>query len=199
MGEVRSLCASEIEAVLNNDDQNKAAQASSKPAHGSGLTLEELAKLSADLDMYMYWAQVWHRQVGDYTASDTFLTMMRMEKWARRLAELTGNPETPMRKLEDAEDANPSRPKEHRPTGSFLTPCSDSSMSINIDEVPDREPIRFLGVIHAPSELCLEAMKEGKAEIIPLWDIGRDGQKKLIRLAILWKHDPSNSNTQNPI
>lgn len=79
-------------------------------AHGSALTVEELGKLSTDLDAYMDWAQVWHKQAGGYTASDTFLTMMRMEKWARRLAELTGKPETPLRKIEDAEDANPSRP-----------------------------------------------------------------------------------------
>lgn len=70
---------------------------------GSALTVEELGKLSADLDAYMDWAQVWHKQAGGYTASDTFLTMMRMEKWARLLAELTGKPETPLRKISDAE------------------------------------------------------------------------------------------------
>lgn len=79
-------------------------------APGSALTFEELGKLSTDLDAYMDWAQVWHKQAGGYTASDTFLTMMRMEKWAMRLAELTGKPETPLRKIGDAEPANPSRP-----------------------------------------------------------------------------------------
>lgn len=95
-----------------NDPKNTPAQASSTPAPCSALTLEELAKLSTDLDAYMDWAQVWHGQAGGYTASDTFLTMMRMEKWARRLTELTGKPETPLRKISDAEDANPSRPND---------------------------------------------------------------------------------------
>jgi hypothetical protein len=76
---------------------------------GSTLTLEELGKLSTDLDAYMDWAQVWHKQSGGYTASDTFLTIMRIEKWARRLSDITGKPQTPLREIEDAEDANPSR------------------------------------------------------------------------------------------
>lgn len=78
----------------------------------AALTLEELGQLSEDIDAYMDWAQVWHKQSGGYTASDTFLTMMRMEKWARRLTEITGKPGIPLRKIEDAEDANPSRSNE---------------------------------------------------------------------------------------
>ena len=93
-------------------DSNETAEAKPDcaPRTGSALTLEELGKLSSDLDMYMDWGQVWHKQAGGYTASDTFLTLMRMEKWARRLTELTGKPETPLRKIEDAEAANPSMP-----------------------------------------------------------------------------------------
>ena len=71
-------------------------------------------------------------------------------------------------------------------------------MSIKIDEVRDHGPSRFLGVMHSPSEGCLEAMKKGKAEIVPLWSIGPDGSKKLIRLEIVWKRDPSYPNSDSP-
>lgn len=81
----------------------------------SALSTEELGKLSADIDMYMDWAQVWHRQAGGYTASDTFLTMMRMETWAERLRDLTGKPETRLRQV-DAEKLQTSYLRQAVPT-----------------------------------------------------------------------------------
>ncbi len=80
---------------------------------------------------------------------------------------------------------------EHRPSGASLTPCSNSPMSIKIDEVPDHGPSRFIGVMHSPSDGCIEAMKEGKAEITPLWGTGPNEDKTLIRLEIIWNRDPS--------
>lgn len=62
------------------------------------VTREELAealKLLADiadvLPSYMDWAQVWHRQAGGYTASDTAMTIMRMERIFLRVAEWKAN------------------------------------------------------------------------------------------------------------
>lgn len=64
------------------------------------LDKNELGRLSEDLDAYMDWAQVWHRQAGGYAASDTVQVMMRMERWARFLKDMTGRPEKPLRKTD---------------------------------------------------------------------------------------------------
>jgi hypothetical protein len=71
------------------------------------ITLKDLGKLSEDLDDYMLWAQRWHKQAGGYTASDTFITMYRMEEWARRLEAVTGLPETRLRDGKHLRKSNP--------------------------------------------------------------------------------------------
>ena len=62
------------------------------------LTSDELADLSKTLDLYIHWAQVWHKQSGGYTASDTELVIYKMKKWADRLQTVTGKPEYPLRR-----------------------------------------------------------------------------------------------------
>jgi hypothetical protein len=46
-----------------------------------------LAAVADALPDYIDWAQVWHRQAGGYTASDTALVIMRMERVAKQVAE----------------------------------------------------------------------------------------------------------------
>jgi len=59
---------------------------------GPVLTREDIGLLSEAVDDYMDWAQVWHKQAGGSAASDTVMVMIRMEKWARRLKDISGKP-----------------------------------------------------------------------------------------------------------
>jgi hypothetical protein len=61
--------------------------------------VEFLGRLSVDLDAFMDWAQVWHRQAGGYAASDTATTIHRIERWADVLKAMTGKSEDPLRKI----------------------------------------------------------------------------------------------------
>ncbi len=67
------------------------------------LSEEELKQLALHLDDYMGWAETWHRQAGGYTASDTSITIMRMDRWAKRLKEITGEPEVSLRRGKEYE------------------------------------------------------------------------------------------------
>jgi hypothetical protein len=46
-----------------------------------------LAAVADVLPDYIDWAKVWHRLSGGYTASDTEIVIMRMERVAKRVAE----------------------------------------------------------------------------------------------------------------
>lgn len=55
---------------------------------GASVTyLSLLAELADVLPDFMDWATVWHAQSGGYTASDTAMTILKMERAAKKLAE----------------------------------------------------------------------------------------------------------------
>ena len=43
--------------------------------------LEDMAKFEKSMILLYDWAKIWHRQSGGYTASDTLLLLMRVEKY----------------------------------------------------------------------------------------------------------------------
>ncbi|TXH55015.1 MAG: hypothetical protein E6Q97_09700 [Desulfurellales bacterium] len=63
---------------------------SSSPA-ASRSYLADMAKFETTMILLYDWANIWHRQAGGYTASDTSLLLMRVDKFVNEM--IDNNPD----------------------------------------------------------------------------------------------------------